>query len=260
MHLTAAGNAHVAGDGVDVLRLQELGGGRGHDVPADPSPPVGLDLLDHAQLRGVDTVLFEDVAGRVGERDGVAAEGNDLLRHRKRHVPGPGDQHALALERILFVLKKGLGEVGDPEARGVREGRRPAPEQPPPALRPHLVRPLPLPVHVPDLARPHAEAHPRVVDVRPKVLGELVHEALAEALDLGLGLVLGVEVGPARGAARRAARERVHAQRVERRRLEHQQRRRRNLFRTSPFLFYFQRNLITSDTGKEGARSVRRHM
>jgi len=170
-----------------------------------------LELHDERELVAVDAFLVVDVAGRVGQRDRLRAEVEELLTGELRDVAGAGDQTGLALELLAACPEHLLREVDGAVTRrlGANEAATPVPALARKDAR-ELVPELPvLAVEIADLTTADTDVAGRHVGVRTDVTEELAHEGLAEPHDLHVALALRVEVRTTLAATHREGRQAV---------------------------------------------------
>lgn len=128
-----------------------------------------------------------------------------LLSRELCHVPRPGHQAPLLLQRHPLVLHVAVGDVDQPVPRrlGPQVAAAPAQSLPRDGAMKRVCEAFVVPVHVADFARAHADVARRHVFVWPDVLVQLHHERLTELVDLAFRLSFGVEVRPAFGTSDR---------------------------------------------------------
>ena len=202
---------------------------KGLGVLPDAPAPLRLECLEPLELVGVDAVRVVDETVRIGRRDHLGAELNQLFDRVDRHVAGAGDDGHLALQAIAAHREHLAHEVDAAVAGGfgadqtAAEREALAGEDAGETVRQALVHAE----HVADLAGSDADIARRHVRVLADMPRQLDHQGMAEAHDLAVGLVLGIEVGPALAAAHGQRREAVLQHLLEAQELQHAERHRR---------------------------------
>src|ERR1700730_16004355 len=192
---------------------------RGHEdgffelvrILTNAAPTHVLELHDPGQLFAVDAVRIEDYAIRVGQRNWLRSQIEQLLDRILGNVSAPRDQAELALQRVLPRLQHLGGEIDAAISGCFRTNQRTTPIQ---ALACEhtgelIGQALVLSKQKTDLSSPNSDIPRRHIGIGSDVPPQLGHEALAEAHHFIVALTLWIEIRTAFAAAHRQRGQRV---------------------------------------------------